>query len=181
MHNTAFIALFAAMTAAGYPIGPFGLIDLIGADINLAATESLSLAMGNHPRYHVFTALQAQVASGNLGRKTGRGFVFPAPPAPAPADAKVIALRIEAALVARSALAGSTFAEDIERQPSGASGDWHWRIHLHPQQIPLREEDGRPAPGAPLRAAMATVEVTRGKDGPTVMTWSTWKPYRAAP
>ena len=87
--------------------------------------------------------------------------------------------RIEAALVARSALAGSTFAEDIERQPSGASGDWHWRIHLQPQQIPLREEDGRPAPGAPLRAAMATVEVTRGKDGPTVMTWTTWKPYRA--
>eukprot|EP01041_Mallomonas_annulata_P027291 gene27291-48847_t len=29
--------------------------------------------------------------------------------------------RIEAALVARSALAGSTFAEDIERQPSGAT------------------------------------------------------------
>ncbi len=89
--------------------------------------------------------------------------------------------RIEAALVARSALAGSTFAEDVERQPSGASGDWYWRIHLQPQQIPLREEDGRPAPGAPLRAAMATVEVTRGKDGPTVMTWTTWKPYRAAP
>lgn len=89
--------------------------------------------------------------------------------------------RIEAALVARSALAGSTFAEDIERQPTGAAGDWYWRIRLQPEQIPLREEDGRPAPGAPLRAAMATVEVTRGKDGPTVMTWTTWKPYRAAP
>lgn len=107
----------AAITAAGYPIGPFGLIDLIGADINLAATESLSLAMANHPRYHVFSALQAQVASGNLGRKTGRGFVFPAPPAPAPADAKVIALRIEAALVNEAGwllAEGGTTAEGID-------------------------------------------------------------------
>mgnify|MGYP001172827997 FL=1 len=89
--------------------------------------------------------------------------------------------RIEAALVARSALAGSTFAEDIERQPTGAAGDWHWRIRVQPEQISLREEDGRPVSGAPLRAAMATVEVTRGKDGPTVLTWTTWKPYRAVP
>lgn len=89
--------------------------------------------------------------------------------------------RIEAALVARSALAGSTFAEDVERQPSGVSGDWHWRIRTQPEQITLRNEDGRPVPGAPLRAAMVTVEVARGTDGATVMTWTAWKPYRSAP
>lgn len=89
--------------------------------------------------------------------------------------------RIEAALVARSALAGTTFAEDVQRQPTGASGDWHWRIQTQGQQIPLREEDGRPAPGQPLRAALVTVEVSRGTDGPTVVTWTTWKPYRVAP
>ena len=89
--------------------------------------------------------------------------------------------RIEAALVARSALAGTTFAEDVQRQPTGASGDWHWRIQTQAQQIPLREEDGRPAPGQPLRAALVTVEVSRGTDGPTVVTWTTWKPYRVAP
>ncbi|RZJ62719.1 MAG: prepilin-type N-terminal cleavage/methylation domain-containing protein [Acidovorax sp.] len=89
--------------------------------------------------------------------------------------------RIEAALVARSALAGTTFAEDVQRQPTGSSGDWHWRIQTQAQQIPLREEDGRPAPGQPLRAALVTVEVSRGTDGPTVMTWTTWKPYRVAP
>ena len=64
----------AAMRAEGYPLGPFALIDLIGADINLAATRSLSQAMQGHPRYHVFPALVAQVASGDLGRKSGRGF-----------------------------------------------------------------------------------------------------------
>lgn len=89
--------------------------------------------------------------------------------------------RIEAALVARSVLASSTFAEEAERQPSGVAGVWHWHVQMQAEQIPLREEDGRPAPGAPLRAAKFTVEVTRGKDGPMVMTWTTWKPYRSEP
>ena len=89
----------AAMLAAGYRIGPFALIDLIGADINLAATEGLSSAMGGHPRYHVFDDLRAQVAAGALGRKTGRGFIYPGEPGAPPVDAAGIALRIEATLV----------------------------------------------------------------------------------
>lgn len=89
----------AAMTAAGYKLGPFALIDLIGADINLAATEGTYAAMGKHPRYRPFEALKDQVASGNLGRKTGRGFVYPDPPATPPKDAAAISLRIEATLV----------------------------------------------------------------------------------
>ena len=89
----------AAMLAAGYRLGPLSLIDLIGADINLAATQGMSAAMGNHPRYHLFPALAAQVASGHLGRKSGQGFLHPAQPGPAPADAAQIALRIEATLI----------------------------------------------------------------------------------
>ena len=89
----------AAMVAAGYPLGPFALIDLIGADINLAATTGLHAAMGHHPRYHPFDALRAQVAKGDLGRKTGRGFVHPGALQTPPADAAAIALRIEATLV----------------------------------------------------------------------------------
>jgi 3-hydroxybutyryl-CoA dehydrogenase len=107
----------AAMVAAGYRLGPFALIDLIGADINLAATESLSAAMGGLPRYHVFAALRAQVARGDLGRKTGRGFVHPSEPVPPPADAKAIALRIEAALVNEAAWLlseGGVTAEGID-------------------------------------------------------------------
>jgi 3-hydroxybutyryl-CoA dehydrogenase len=107
----------AAMVAAGYRMGPFALIDLIGADINLAATEGLSRAMGGHPRYHVFDALRAQVAAGRLGRKTGTGFMTGQNPAPPPADAGSIALRIEAALVneAASLLAeGGVAMDDID-------------------------------------------------------------------
>ncbi|MDX5350984.1 MAG: 3-hydroxyacyl-CoA dehydrogenase NAD-binding domain-containing protein [Paracoccaceae bacterium] len=88
----------AAMVASGYRLGPFALIDLVGADINLAATESLSAAMGGHPRYHVFDALRDRVARGDLGRKTGRGFVHPQDPVPPPPDSAEIALRIESAL-----------------------------------------------------------------------------------
>jgi 3-hydroxybutyryl-CoA dehydrogenase len=93
----------AAMMAAGYRLGPFALIDLIGADINLAATQGLNAAMGGHPRYHVFASLRAQVASGALGHKSGRGFVLGADATPTPPDAEAIALRIEAALVNEAA------------------------------------------------------------------------------
>jgi len=90
----------AAMVAAGFRMGPFALIDLIGADINLAATRSLNDAMGGNPRYHVFAALADAVAAGRLGRKSGAGFVTPAgAPAAPPADAPAIAARIEAMLV----------------------------------------------------------------------------------
>ena len=93
----------AAMLAAGYRIGPFALIDLVGADINLAATEGLHAAMGGNPRYHVFSALREQVGRGNLGRKTGQGFIYPADPGQAPDDTAAIALRIEATLVNEAA------------------------------------------------------------------------------
>ncbi len=107
----------AAMLAAGYRMGPFSLIDLIGADINLAATTGLARGMDNHPRYHIFSALREQVARGDLGRKTGRGFLFPASPGATPTDAGAIRLRIEAMLAneAASLLAeGATPAADID-------------------------------------------------------------------
>ena len=93
----------AAMVAAGYRLGPFALVDLIGADISLAATESLSSAMGGHPRYHVFSALRDLVARGDLGRKTGRGFVHPEDTAQPTTDADTIVLRIEATLANEAA------------------------------------------------------------------------------
>ena len=108
----------AAMLSAGYRIGPFALIDLIGVDINLAATESLSAAMDGHPRYHFFQALRAQVARGDLGRKTGRGFLFPAEAGAPPADAEAIILRVEAVLANEAAwllAEGGTTAQGINQ------------------------------------------------------------------
>lgn len=93
----------AALLAAGYRLGPLSLIDLVGADINLAATESLYEAMGRNPRYHVFAPLRNAVAKGRLGRKSGQGFLFPEKPGAAPDDADDIVLRIEAMLVNEAA------------------------------------------------------------------------------
>lgn len=92
-----------AMLAAGYRLGPFALIDLIGADVNLAATQGLYDALGHHPRYFPFTMLKRRVASGHLGRKSGLGFLYPDDAAPAPDDADDITLRIEATLVNEAA------------------------------------------------------------------------------
>ncbi len=111
------IVIDAAMVAAGYKIGPFALIDLIGADINLAATEGLFAAMNGNPRYHVFDRLRAQVASGNLGRKTGRGFVYMASPNSAPPNATEIVQRIEATMINEAATLlaeGGTTPEGID-------------------------------------------------------------------
>ena len=74
----------AAMLAAGYRMGPFQLIDLIGADVHLAATLGIWRAMDCHPRYHVFDRLIERVAAGELGRKSGRVSCGPIRPAPRP-------------------------------------------------------------------------------------------------
>jgi 3-hydroxybutyryl-CoA dehydrogenase len=60
--------------AGGFPMGPFQLMDLIGNDINFAATESLYQAFFQDSRFRPSPTQQRLVQSGNLGRKTGRGF-----------------------------------------------------------------------------------------------------------
>jgi 3-hydroxybutyryl-CoA dehydrogenase len=63
------------MKAAGnFRMGPFELMDLIGNDVNLAATESLYRSFFEDPRFRPSPIQQRMVMGGNLGRKTGRGF-----------------------------------------------------------------------------------------------------------
>ncbi|HZR70404.1 MAG TPA: 3-hydroxyacyl-CoA dehydrogenase NAD-binding domain-containing protein, partial [Burkholderiales bacterium] len=67
--GTAPETLDAAATAFGMPMGPIELADTVGLDICLAVGKELSGGRGDPPR-----KLAELVASGNLGRKTGRGF-----------------------------------------------------------------------------------------------------------
>ncbi len=60
--------------AGGFPMGPFELMDLIGIDVNFAATESLYLSFFHDPRFRPSPIQHRMVLAGNLGRKTGRGF-----------------------------------------------------------------------------------------------------------
>ncbi|MEO7201399.1 MAG: 3-hydroxyacyl-CoA dehydrogenase NAD-binding domain-containing protein [Candidatus Tumulicola sp.] len=65
--------LDALARSAGFRMGPFELMDLIGLDVNLATSESVyerTAALRLEP-----VAVQRElVAAGSLGRKTGRGF-----------------------------------------------------------------------------------------------------------
>jgi 3-hydroxybutyryl-CoA dehydrogenase len=63
----------AALRAAGFPMGPFELTDLIGQDVNLAVGTSVWEQTGHDPRYAPTDLQRRLVADGRLGRKTGRG------------------------------------------------------------------------------------------------------------
>ena len=76
----------AALTeSGGFRMGPFGVMDLIGNDVNAAVTRSVFDAFAFERRFAPSLAQQALVDAGWLGRKSGRGFYDYAPGALPPA------------------------------------------------------------------------------------------------
>lgn len=65
--------LDALARAAGFRMGPFELMDLIGLDVNLATTQSI-YARTQAPRFAPVELQRQMVEQGLLGRKTGEGF-----------------------------------------------------------------------------------------------------------
>jgi 3-hydroxybutyryl-CoA dehydrogenase len=63
-----------AMRRAGFPVGPFELMDLSGLDINLAAARGVWEGLGRPERLRPSAIQERLVAAERLGRKTGRGF-----------------------------------------------------------------------------------------------------------
>src|SRR3954454_14294845 len=59
---------------AGLRMGPFELMDLIGIDVNSAVARSFGEQSFGEPRWRPSPIHERMVASGRLGRKTGRGF-----------------------------------------------------------------------------------------------------------
>lgn len=64
----------SAMEAAGFKMGPFKLMDLIGLDINYSVSNIVWEAMGKPERLKPSPLQKAKVEAGELGKKTGRGF-----------------------------------------------------------------------------------------------------------
>ncbi|HYD56323.1 MAG TPA: 3-hydroxyacyl-CoA dehydrogenase [Burkholderiales bacterium] len=79
--------------AAGFRIGPFGLMDLVGLDIAHGVMKSMYQQYFEEPKYRPTFLAEPRVAAGLLGRKTGRGWyeygkdgaMVAVPEAPAPA------------------------------------------------------------------------------------------------
>ena len=63
-----------AMRDAGFPMGPFELMDLAGLDVNVAAASAIWEGLGRPERLRPSAIQEAMVDEGRLGRKTGRGF-----------------------------------------------------------------------------------------------------------
>ncbi len=57
----------------GHPMGPFELGDFVGLEIGLAVAETLWENFKD-PKWRPALSLRKLVASGDLGRKTGRGW-----------------------------------------------------------------------------------------------------------
>ena len=107
----------AALVGAGFPMGPFALMDLIGIDVNLAAARGLFEAFGRPPRFRPSPIQEELVAAGRVGRKAGEGFyryvegspagpaarfagaIRPRPGGPPVLDAATVAERVILAIV----------------------------------------------------------------------------------
>ena len=62
------------LRSAGFKMGPFELMDLIGIDTNFSVTSSIYHAFHEDPKFRPSTIQQQKVDAGHLGRKSGRGF-----------------------------------------------------------------------------------------------------------
>jgi 3-hydroxybutyryl-CoA dehydrogenase len=60
--------------AAGFRLGPFGLLDLVGLDVSHAVMKSMYHQYYEEPKYRPSFLAEPRVAAGLHGRKTGRGW-----------------------------------------------------------------------------------------------------------
>jgi 3-hydroxybutyryl-CoA dehydrogenase len=101
-----------AVEGAGYPMGPFRLMDLVGIDVNLAVARVLYGAFQS-PRFRPSPLQEQKVEAGHLGRKTGRGFYrYGADAGAEPAD--LAATARAGAGMARRPLSPDAIVERIE-------------------------------------------------------------------
>jgi 3-hydroxybutyryl-CoA dehydrogenase len=117
------VAIDEAVRAAGYPMGPFELMDLIGVDVNLAVATAIWEGFARSERFQPSRIQEQLVGEGRLGRKTSAGFYryddgqrgepFEGL-GEGPLDSGVIVERIELAIVAEAYRA---LADDVAAEP----------------------------------------------------------------
>lgn len=174
----------AAIVGAGYPMGPFALMDLIGIDVNLAAARGLFEGFDRAARFRPSPIQEELVAAGRFGRKSGEGFYRyadgrPAGPAarferPEP-GARVQPLE-PASLVERVVLAivneayralgdGVATAEDVDRAMLlGAGhpfGPFEWARRMGLEEVALMLDELSDDDAEAFRPALALLREAR--------------------
>ncbi len=71
---TDFHTIDTLLEASGFKMGPFRLMDLIGNDINYAVSCQVYEALGKPGRLQPSPIQKEKVETGQLGRKTGKGY-----------------------------------------------------------------------------------------------------------
>jgi 3-hydroxybutyryl-CoA dehydrogenase len=71
---TDFESVDKLLESAGFKMGPFRLMDLIGIDTNFAVTETMFRQFYEDPKFRPNRIQKQKVDAGHLGRKSGRGF-----------------------------------------------------------------------------------------------------------
>ena len=72
--HTDFETIDQLLESAGFKMGPFKLMDLIGNDINYAVSCSVFEALGKPHRLEPSKIQEEKVKAGDLGRKSGKGY-----------------------------------------------------------------------------------------------------------
>ena len=62
------------MESAGFKMGPFKLMDLIGVDTNFSVTSSMYNSFHQDSKFRPSRIQQQKVDAGHWGKKTGKGF-----------------------------------------------------------------------------------------------------------
>lgn len=109
----------------------------------------------------------ASVALGALYRVVGQGVK----------SAAETELRVQAALVARSVLAGSAFADDFVKNNEGNFGAWKWRAEVTRSQIQFHPVMGNEETRHSVMAVVA-VRVSSVNSGFRTYTLLGWKTFR---
>ena len=114
--------------AAGFRMGPFELLDLVGGDVTHAVMVSIHSQYFGEPIYQPSAQMTVRVAGGLLGRKSKQGFYnYDGPPSASPPSIAVAAQPLPASAWVADEDGGSDLAEwltaaGVKTQLGGTAG-----------------------------------------------------------